>query len=75
MNKVWHQRHKMPVKATLEQRIQWHAEHTEACGCRPMPPRIAAELESRRISPRTGTQKETSPEGPTRGTRVRRSGQ
>ena len=27
MNKDWHSKNKMPPKATLEQRIEWHREH------------------------------------------------
>jgi hypothetical protein len=34
----------MPAKATFEQRVAWHREHTLACGCRRPPPAIAAAL-------------------------------
>lgn len=37
INKEWHQNHKMPVKATDEQRIEWHLEHSKHCNCRPIP--------------------------------------
>ncbi len=36
-NKAWHAAHLMPPKPTLEQRIVWHREHAEHCGCRPAP--------------------------------------
>jgi hypothetical protein len=37
MNKLWHAQNKMPPKATLEQRIQWHKEHQLHCACRKAP--------------------------------------
>jgi hypothetical protein len=37
MNKEWHAENKMPAKATLEQRIQWHREHQLHCACREAP--------------------------------------
>jgi hypothetical protein len=37
MNKTWHAENKMPPKATLEQRIQWHREHQMHCACREVP--------------------------------------
>lgn len=52
MNKEWHQRHRMPVKATLDQRVQWHMEHAAVCDCRPVPPRVAAVIKRRQKPPR-----------------------
>lgn len=37
LNKIWHQKNRMPAKATLEQRIQWHEEHQKHCACRAVP--------------------------------------
>jgi hypothetical protein len=37
MNKLWHSQNKMPSKATLEQRIQWHKAHQTQCACREVP--------------------------------------
>lgn len=37
MNKQWHKDNKMPPKATLEQRIQWHRERQIRCACREVP--------------------------------------
>jgi hypothetical protein len=37
----------MPARATLAQRVRWHAAHARACGCRAMPASIAAELRTR----------------------------
>ncbi|MDO8187683.1 hypothetical protein Q5424_14175 [Conexibacter sp. JD483] len=44
MNREWHAAHPMPERATFEQRVAWHREHAEACGCRRPPARIAAIL-------------------------------
>ena len=43
----WHERNAMPRKATLEERIKWHLEHTKECGCRPMPTKMADEIKRR----------------------------
>ncbi len=37
MNKAWHAKNKMPAKATLKERIDWHVRHQKCCGCREMP--------------------------------------
>ncbi|HEV2157892.1 hypothetical protein [Bradyrhizobium sp.] len=37
LNKEWHRSHRMPTKATREQRVAWHAAHATACGCREIP--------------------------------------
>ena len=37
MNKIWHAANQMPLKATLEQRIDWHREHQRNCDCREAP--------------------------------------
>ena len=47
INKDWHDAHKLPRTANLEQRLTWHLKHAAACGCREMPPTIRRELESR----------------------------
>tara|TARA_R110002124_G_scaffold9586_10_gene49265 strand:- start:14108 stop:14281 length:174 start_codon:yes stop_codon:yes gene_type:complete len=49
MNRQWHEAHVMPSNATLEQRIAWHVEHTQSCGCREMPESIKRALEERGI--------------------------
>ena len=48
MNAAWHQKHPMPRPATLAQRVRWHVAHAKACGCRPIPRTISAELERRK---------------------------
>jgi hypothetical protein len=44
LNKAWHEKHKMPKKATLEQRIRWHLAHRKHCACRPIPSKLADEM-------------------------------
>ena len=44
LNKEWHTQHKMPPKATLEQRMQWHLEHSQNCECRPIPEKLKQEM-------------------------------
>jgi hypothetical protein len=52
LNADWHRAHPMPKRATLDQRITWHLEHVEACGCRPAPASITRAIEERRASER-----------------------
>jgi hypothetical protein len=42
MNTVWHGLNKMPPKATLDQRIEWHREHQIHCACREVPKSLVA---------------------------------
>jgi hypothetical protein len=46
MNKEWHAAHVMPPNATRDQRIAWHAKHAAACGCRPVPADLLADVEA-----------------------------
>ena len=48
INREWHELHRMPKNATLEQRIAWHMEHAKHCKCRPIPEKLAAEIEKRK---------------------------
>jgi hypothetical protein len=41
MNRAWHSRNKMPSKATLRQRIDWHRKHQKYCACRKVPENLA----------------------------------
>jgi hypothetical protein len=55
LDAAWHDAHPMPNKATLDQRIAWHTEHAAACGCRPMPATMVAEIARRKgAAPATG---------------------
>ncbi|WP_298280865.1 hypothetical protein, partial [uncultured Bradyrhizobium sp.] len=48
LNRDWHRAHRMPPRATREQRIEWHVAHVAACACRPVPDSIKADVEKRR---------------------------
>ncbi|WP_454803972.1 hypothetical protein [Mucilaginibacter phyllosphaerae] len=50
INKNWHLAHVMPKNASLEQRIAWHLEHQENCGCRPIPKLLLAAMEKRKAA-------------------------
>lgn len=50
LNRQWHEAHKLPRNATLEQRLDWHLMHAANCGCREMPPTIKRELEARGLT-------------------------
>ena len=47
LNRIWHETHRMPERATLNQRVDWHIEHAEHCGCRDIPASIRAEMARR----------------------------
>ena len=44
VNAEWHGEHRMPGNPTREQRVKWHSEHAAACGCRPVPAGLKAEV-------------------------------
>ncbi len=48
INKVWHSKNKISPKATLGQKIQWHADHARECGCRPIPNSILQKMKERK---------------------------
>jgi hypothetical protein len=37
MNTDWHSEHVLGAKASLEERVRWHLQHADKCGCRPIP--------------------------------------
>ena len=47
LNKPWHEKHRMPPKATLAERIRWHLAHQKHCRCRPIPGKLAAVMKAR----------------------------
>jgi hypothetical protein len=49
MNKLWHAQNKMPPKATLEQRIQWHKEHQKHCDCREVPRSLLPYIQAKKL--------------------------
>jgi hypothetical protein len=46
-NKERHLANKMPIKATLDQKIKRHIEHVVHCKCRQMPDKIKKEIQKR----------------------------
>jgi hypothetical protein len=49
LKRAWHEKHRMPAKATLEQRIAWHLEHRKHCSCRPIPAKLAEIMNARGV--------------------------
>jgi hypothetical protein len=49
-NKKWHEANRMPKNPTLEQRIEWHLEHSKNCKCRPIPEKLKLEMEKGNIT-------------------------
>jgi hypothetical protein len=47
INKEWHLKNKMPQNPSLEERINWHIEHSKHCKCRDMPESIRKEIKRR----------------------------
>lgn len=44
LNAEWHEAHRMPKNPTLDQRVEWHAEHMAHCACRKPTGMILEEL-------------------------------
>jgi hypothetical protein len=49
-NAAWHRAHRMPARATIDQRVAWHLEHAAHCACRPVPESIRAALRARGLA-------------------------
>jgi hypothetical protein len=49
LNRDWHATNRMPTKATLDQRIAWHLEHSRHCACRPIPDKLLEQIKQRGI--------------------------
>lgn len=47
MNHQWHAKHAIPWKATIEERIRWHVDHAKHSAGRPIPPKLAQEIQRR----------------------------
>jgi hypothetical protein len=54
INKEWHVAHPMPKNPSVEQRIEWHVEHSKNCACRDIPPKLKVEIKKRNIKPQLG---------------------
>ena len=50
VNAKWHDAHRMPPKATMDQRIAWHLAHQKACSCRPIPGGVVAAMQARGLA-------------------------
>ncbi|MGE5520918.1 MAG: hypothetical protein ACM3VS_13385 [Candidatus Dadabacteria bacterium] len=49
INADWHNKNKMPAKATMDERIRWHLDHMNNCNCRKdLPLSIKEELIKRK---------------------------
>ena len=44
INAAWHEKHRMPKRATPAQRLRWHEAHAVHCGCRPFTAAMRAKL-------------------------------
>jgi len=51
INAAWHQSHRMPARATPQQRLRWHLAHAKACGCRKLTAAKLQELRRRAEKP------------------------
>lgn len=49
INKEWHLVNKMPKNPTMDQRINWHVEHSKNCNCRALGGKILEEIKKRGI--------------------------
>lgn len=47
INKAWHEAHKMPPNAKIDERIDWHMAHAANCGCRPIPDSVLKAMDKR----------------------------
>lgn len=47
-NIAWHEKNKMASHASINQKIQWHADHARECGCRPIPHNIQDKMNQRK---------------------------
>jgi hypothetical protein len=59
INALWHAKHRMPDHPTLDQRMAWHIAHARECACRPMPPKVEAQI--RGLRGRRGRSRAASP--------------
>lgn len=57
INREWHAEHRMPERATPDERIAWHLAHSQHCRCRPIPHGVRLLMAARGI-PVPDTQQE-----------------
>ena len=46
LNVEWHKEHRMPAKATANDRLAWHVDHAKHCLCRPFTKAMREKLEA-----------------------------
>ncbi|HAQ80100.1 MAG: hypothetical protein CFE30_18100 [Bradyrhizobium sp. PARBB1] len=63
LNREWHRDHRMPPRATREQRIRWHVAHANVCACRPVPDSVRLEVEKLLVSRRRPVSPTTKNQG------------
>lgn len=47
INKMWHEKHRMPKNPALIERVNWHLQHSKHCACRPVPASVVAAIKSK----------------------------
>jgi hypothetical protein len=47
IDREWHKKHRMPPRATDDQRLHWHLEHSKHCDCRPLSQKFVDDLKKR----------------------------
>ncbi|TLZ61100.1 MAG: hypothetical protein E6K13_07460 [Methanobacteriota archaeon] len=55
-NEEWHRKHPLGRNASLNDRVRWHVDHTENCGCRPIPESVKRALRRRGVHPEVSLQ-------------------
>jgi hypothetical protein len=51
LDRAWHLANRMPARPSEAERIAWHLAHAAACGCRPIPPRLAERMRALGVEP------------------------
>jgi hypothetical protein len=49
-NAAWHDAHRLPRNAKLDERIAWHREHARECGCRPIPAKLFEQMQKQGLA-------------------------
>ena len=49
INKEWHEKNRMPVHPTFDERVKWHLEHQKHCSCRSIPKKLLEEMIKKEI--------------------------
>jgi hypothetical protein len=50
INAAWHKQHPMPENLSIQQRIDWHLEHSKNCGClTDIPEKLKVEMKKLKI--------------------------